>query len=295
MLSVIICSVNISVLESVKKNIAATADVVHEIIVIDNSKRTYGICAAYNKGAATANYPFLCFVHEDVAFKTPGWGKIIITILSNKKTGLVGVAGGDTISMVPSTWSVPFYSNEINIIQQFKNKNKEAEHVYKTNEAITGTVKKVIALDGVFLCTRKELFREFKFDDQTFPGFHGYDVDFSLQVREKYDLVATHDILIHHFSDGTPDKTWMKSVFDFSEKWKTSLPSSVYPLTQQNFNLHHWESMQVFIKHLIRLRYSFFFILLNFFRYSFTRYFHLRRFLYTFRFIFRELKKTEST
>lgn len=288
MLSVIICSVNTSALEKVKENITATAGVKHEIIAIDNSAGAYGICAAYNKGAAMASYPFLCFVHEDVAFETNNWGNIVIELLSQKETGLLGIAGGDTISTVPSTWSVSFYSNEINIIQQYKRKDKKAEHVFKTNEAIPGKTKKVIAIDGVFMCTRKEIFEELCFDEKTFPGFHGYDIDFSMQVGRKYELVVTSDILVRHFSEGNPDKKWMDTILTFRKKWKTHLPVSVHPLTLNDFNLQHWSSLQVFIRHLIRLNYSIPFILVHFLHYSFTGYFHWRRFLYTFRFIFIE-------
>lgn len=291
MLSIIICSVNSFVLERVKKNIAETVGIDYEVIVIDNTSNQYNICKAYNLGGAKATFPFLCFVHEDVQFETDGWGAIICNHLTNQQTGLIGLAGGDGISMVPSTWSIPFVSNEINIIQHYKRVDKEWEHVLKTNSTVEGTLKKVAVLDGVFLCTRKDVFEKFQFDDQSFRGFHGYDIDYSLQVSTRYNAYVTFDILVRHFSEGNPDKQWLESSYLVSQKWKKILPLSIYHPSPKAFNLHHWHSLQVLIKHLLRLQYNKAFILKTFLKYSFTRFFHIRRFLSTFKFVVLEMQK----
>jgi Glycosyltransferase like family len=285
MLSVIICSVNTAALEKAKKNITATAGIEVELICIDNSSGQYGICEAYNKGAAAARYPYLCFVHEDVQFETYNWGQLITDyFVQRKKAGLIGVAGGDCISRVPSSWSIPLISPEINLIQHYKRSTRQTEHILKTNNNVAGSLKKVAALDGVFICTTKEVFSKFQFDNITFPGFHGYDIDYSMQVGREYDLYVTFEILISHFSEGNPDRTWLEGVFRLSNKWKELLPRcSVVPVSAGELRLHHWNALQVLIKHLYRLQYSKWFICKVFFTYSFTRFFHLRYFLYTFR------------
>lgn len=266
-------------LANVKKNIAETIGVPYEIIPIDNSKNTYGICKAYNEGGAKARFPILCFMHEDVSFETMNWGEKARAHLSDESTGLLGIAGGDSKALVPSSWSVPAVSNEINLVQHYKSKKLPPEHIVITNNQTEGNLKRVVAVDGVWLCTRKEVFERFTFDDKTFTGFHGYDIDYSLQVSTAYKVCVVFDIVIHHYSEGTPDARWMDSAIKVSKKWKSYLPVSVYNLSEAQYNLHHWNSLQVFIQHLFRLKYNYFVIVRSLLFYSFSRYFSFRRFL----------------
>jgi glycosyltransferase involved in cell wall biosynthesis len=279
MLSVIICSVNPVALATVKKNIEETIGVPHEVIAIDNGKNQYGICKAYNEGARKATYPFLCFMHEDISFETANWGQMVCAHLADERTGLLGVAGGDAKSAVPSSWSIPVVSNEINLVQHYKRNKAHTERILVTNPHTTGVKKQVAALDGVWLCTRRSVFEQFAFDETTFTGFHGYDIDYSLQVGTRYNLYVVFDIVIHHFSEGNPDKRWIDSALLISKKWKNRLPVSIHPLTASEYNWHHWHSMQVFIQHLFRLEYSYVTIIRSYLAWSFTRFFTFRRFL----------------
>lgn len=292
MLSIIICSVNPLKLERVKQNIAETAGVEHEIISIDNSENKYSICQAYNEGGREAVFPYLCFMHEDIQFATMGWGQVICHHLDNTGVGLLGIAGGDTKSHVPSSWSISSVSNEINLVQHYKKAGQEHEHILKTNPAIQGNKKKVVALDGVWLCTKKNIFDEFKFDEATFTGFHGYDIDYSLHVNTRYDIYVVFDILIHHFSEGSPDRQWIESAFLISKKWQKALPVSVYSLSPKDFKIHYWQSLQVLITHLLRLKYTNFFIFKTFIRFSFSRFFNTRIFLWTLKWLISKMYPT---
>src|SRR5215467_10902842 len=195
MISIIICSANSALLDTVKKNIADSIGVPFEVIAIDNSKNEFGICRAYNRGAAKAKFPVLCFMHEDIFIETKNWGNLVCKHLNYDNAGLIGVAGGDAKSMVPSSWSIPMISNEINVYQHYKAGLQTSKLVMETSGDIVGTKKKVVALDGMWLCTKKEIFDQFKFDEITYGGFHGYDIDFSLQVNTKYDVFVIFDIL----------------------------------------------------------------------------------------------------
>ena len=278
MISIIICSVDAKRLDDVKKNIAQSIGIPHEIIAIDNSLIKFGICKVYNQGAAKAQYPILCFVHEDVSFSTVNWGQLICKHLADEQTGVIGLAGGDSKSRVPSSWSVPVVNNEINIVQHFKNPEQEPQHIIETGSE-TSIQKPVIALDGVFLCVRKNVFEQFQFDETTFTGFHGYDIDFSLQVSTKYTNYVIFDMVVHHFSDGTPDKKWVESAILLSKKWANYLPVSIHELSSSEYNQHHWQSLQVFLKKLIELDYPLPTIVNSYFSYSFTEYFTFRRFV----------------
>ena len=279
MISIVICSVNKDLLSNLEKNIAETIGLPYELIAIDNSVNQYGICKVYNEGGKKAKFPILCFMHEDILFETKKWGELVCKHLADNTTGLLGIAGGDIKSRVPSSWSQPIISTEVNIIQHYKSRQKSPEHLLVTNASINGTIKKVVLLDGVWLCTKKEVFDQYTFDEIMFTGFHGYDIDYSLQVNTKYNLYVVFDILIHHYSEGNPDKNWVNSAVLINKKWMARLPVSSYVLSGRQYSFHHWHSLRVFLQQLVRLNYNNYTILKYYILYSFTRYFSIRRFL----------------
>ena len=285
MISIIICSADPQLLRKLFLNIRETIGVEFEIIARDNSIDKVGICKVYNECADKAKFPILCFLHEDISIDTRNWGQLVCDYLEDNHTGMLGVAGGDTKSKVPAPWAISVYSNEINIVQHDKLNKKPARHIVVTNPERTGKIKQVVTLDGVWLCTRKEVFDQFRFDETTFPGFHGYDVDLSLQVNSRYKLYVVFDIIIHHYSEGTPDRNWLESTILVSKKWKQHLPVSVYPLSKSHYIQHYWQSLRLFLLHLFRLKYGYFKILGVYFTYSFTRYFSFRKFLSTGKYI----------
>lgn len=286
MISIIICSVNQQLLDKLTVNIEQTIGVAYQIIAINNQHTNDGICKVYNKGGENAVFPILCFIHEDILFETSNWGFIIIEHFKDTKIGLLGIAGGDTKGLVPSSWSTSFISNEINVIQHSAIDNDIAEHIVITEKNSYQTHKKAATLDGVFLCTRKEIFNQCKFDESNLKGFHGYDIDYSLQVFSKYDVIVIFDILLHHFSVGKPDKTWVDSAFIISKKWRKQLPVSVYPLSAAEFNFYHWKSLQIFLEKLFHLNYSYSQIIFYYLSYSFTKYFTVRRFFSMGKYVF---------
>jgi len=69
--------------------------------------------------------------------------------------------------------------------------------------------------------------RKIYFDEKTFKGFHCYDSDICLQIKNlNYDVKVIKDVLINHISNGCRDDAWLKSVFILCEKWDSFLPIS---------------------------------------------------------------------
>ncbi len=278
MISIIICSVNKALLHRITENIKDTIGVPFEMIAIDNSVNKDGICKVYNEGGKRAKFPVLCFVHEDVLFETLQWGERLIKHLSDNKVGLTGLAGGDARSVIPSSWSTPFQSVEVNIVQHHK-KGKSISYPILKTAGGPGMLKPVTSLDGVMLCTKKEVFDQFKFDEDLLKGFHGYDMDYSLQVLSKYQVAVMFDILAHHYSEGILNREWMDSAILISRKWKQVLPVSVRSLTAKELTFFHWKSMQVFLQNLVELDYRYYQVVYYYLHYSFNRFFTLRNFL----------------
>ena len=74
MLSLIICSRTPKISNKLEKNIAETIGCEYELVVIDNSQNKYSIFSAYNEGVKRARGSVLCFMHDDIIYKTANWG-----------------------------------------------------------------------------------------------------------------------------------------------------------------------------------------------------------------------------
>jgi hypothetical protein len=226
MISIIVCSKEQKKFDIFRINVAETIGVEFEIIQINNSKNAFGICEAYNEGAAKARYPYLCFVHEDVKFVTQNWGENLINhFIGDDETGVVGVAGSTyKIKMLSSWWQPtiggidPKRTNYIQIIPK-KNSKK-----YFYLNPLAEIRSPVATLDGVFLATRKEIWMETRFDQKLLTGFHGYDLDFSLRVGQKFNNYVVYNILLEHDSEGVNDLNWFSQNFLVHQKNKWSLP-----------------------------------------------------------------------
>lgn len=225
MISVIISSANKSMLADVSRNIAETIGVVFEIVAIDNSRGAKGICEVYNQGTLQAKYDILCFVHEDVEFKTASWGQHVIDVFAAEPDlGLLGIAGSTYKNAAPSGWhGIGFFTDHVNILQGHKQIEAELRHYCRNpyNDKLT----EVVSIDGVWFCTPKKVAKQSPFDQKTFTGFHAYDVDFSLAVRQHYKVKVTYDVLLKHFSEGNYDRKWVFEILKLHNKWHKHLPA----------------------------------------------------------------------
>jgi glycosyltransferase involved in cell wall biosynthesis len=291
MISIIICSYQKLVLEKALESVENTIGVAYEIIAVDNTAGNSGICKAYNTAAVKAKFDILCFMHEDIEFETNNWGQNVIRHLADKEIGLIGVAGGDTKSRVPSGWASMTFSSEINMVQHYKYKEKVPHAIFETAypESIS-ICKRVACTDGLWMCTRKDVFKKYKFDETTFSGFHGYDIDYSLQVNTEYKVCVVFDVLIHHYSEGVLGIEWLESAVKLSEKWKKLLPFSVRDITKKELIRQHWTTMGVFIDSMAGLKYTSSVIFYRLIRYSGNRFFHLKHFLHFFKRVLLKVK-----
>src|SRR3989344_149075 len=205
-ISFIICSRDPGLLDELKKNINEKIDHLadYEIIAISNQNNAYSIASAYNKGIAAAKYNLLCFIHEDVRFITDDFGAILIKKFENPEIAAVGVAGSTLLPETGSWFSLarPFVQGQV----VHKLPNKEQLDRYGVIRQDTD----VVVLDGLFIVVRKEIAQSTKFDEETFDGFHFYDIDFTLRIAQKHKIIVTYDILLQHFSGGKFDESWTR-------------------------------------------------------------------------------------
>ncbi len=221
MISIIICSRNITLFDKLKESINNTVGVVeYEIIKLDNLTIKESITKVYNRGIDIAKYEFLLFVHEDVVFHTPNWGVVLANIFNqDSNIGLVGIAGSKYKSRYPSAfWHTKIDELFIHILQHYNSRKPQVQKLgFKENN-----LEQVVAIDGVFLALRKNT--NVKFNEEI-KGFHCYDLGISIDVIEnKYEIVVTDQILIEHFSIGNTNLDFVKGVINFHRLYKNKLP-----------------------------------------------------------------------
>ena len=230
MVSIIVSSYNQTYFEQFKKNVEQTIGVAYEIIQINNPG-LMGICEAYNKGAQQAQYPYLCFSHEDLLFQASNWGeKLIEQFDTNKNIGLVGVAGSLYKPYVPSGWGSIWGGDVAYMNVDQGNKNETQSKLIRLNYG--KVTHDIVCVDGCFMFTTKQVYDKVKFDQDVFTNYHFYDIDFSLRVSELCNVAVTFDVPILHFSGGGYDKKWIREAEKFYKKWKMKLPYSKQQLSK---------------------------------------------------------------
>ncbi|WP_345950261.1 glycosyltransferase [Mucilaginibacter sp. PAMB04274] len=255
MISVIISSANQKLLADVRVNIAETVGVPFEILAFDNSTGAKGMCQIYNEGVAQAKYDILCFMHEDVSIKTARWGEVVNRLFQeNPAVGLIGVAGSSYKPLSPSGWQGVGgdRTDYLNVLQSYKYNKLAAEHTYRNprNEKLT----EVVSVDGVWFCTTRTVLAKARFDEDTFTGFHKYDLDFSMQVRQHYQVVVTYDVLMEHFSEGSLSKEWVFETAKFNAKWINQLPAYTEELTAKQKFVIEKQTFRAYIAYLIKYK-----------------------------------------
>ncbi len=225
MISIIICSRKSDISVELKESISSTIGVDFEVIVIDNSLNNHSIFEAYNLGAKQAINPYLCFIHEDVSLVNSifGWGKALENKLSDKKVGVVGIAGADIVTRIPAPWSAYRFAKRMNLIQGKADDSGNLTFEKRFLPAnVADNFLPVVLLDGVFLAMRKDIFDEISFNENL-GGFHGYDFDISLQscIAGYQNYVMYEKIVLTHYSLGNINQYYYENlikVFRLFEK-----------------------------------------------------------------------------
>jgi hypothetical protein len=226
MLSIVICSVNTAFLRDVTENIRGTVGVEFELLVWDNREAKLGLSEVYNRMAEQARYPFICFLHEDILFTTPDWGKVLIQLFKDRPgAGVAGVAGGKYKSLFYSGW----YTGQPGLDgQNITHRINGRDEKLRLPAGGTEDELRVVCVDGVLICCTREIWQEVRFDPVTLKGFHFYDIDFSLRASFRCEVWVTLKIdLIHITQGGDYGDRWVKEAIHYHEVRKDLLPAYV--------------------------------------------------------------------
>jgi hypothetical protein len=225
MISIVICHNNLENLNEFKRNVTDTIGVPSEFIIINNTKNNLNIFQAYNIGVEQSKYDIICFSHEDVYFYTNDWGKKVTLHFQDSRVGIIGVLGSHFMPKSPSGWNHPRVSSGGVYQGNVSNGVYYKEPIYHLDYLKNKQYIDAVVVDGLWFCIRRSLFNTIKFDEQTFKGFHCYDLDICFQVRkENMKVRIVSDIIVEHRSNGIINEEWIENSRLLYNKWKDYLP-----------------------------------------------------------------------
>jgi hypothetical protein len=195
------------------------------------------ITALINEGLK--NDDIVLFVHEDVKLLDPNFVSKLELMFSEKKdVGLVGVVGVTELSENCRWWDNKPDKLKGHIIQE---NGQQAYHMVK---GMVGYSDDLVAVDGLCFAVRADLLLGgLRFDD-TFKGFHFYDLDICCQILSMGHKIAIADILVLHKSIGDISKSegWMENKDKFFKKWSVGYK---FPLTSRGFINNNIKEIEV--------------------------------------------------
>ena len=229
--------------ENLQKNIEDSIGVPYEIVLIDNSKNEFDIFTAYNKGVSLSKYSILCFMHDDIEFKTLKWGENVIEKFKNDKLGAIGVAGAPYYPILAGPW----WSGGVVSKNIIEIENGDIDNI--AYQAPSNNQLEVVVLDGVWICIRKSLFEKISFDSEQLKGYHLYDVDICFQINTLgYKIISVFDIIIQHASRGVMNRNWIDNCLVVQKKWVRRLPIQVIKLSYWQIIKIEYRALQEFMQ-----------------------------------------------
>ena len=197
---------------------------VYELDSIGPIARSYN--ALLDRAAARDDLEALVLVHQDAEIVDDDFCGTIRRTLADPEVGVIGCVGAIGVG------SIAWWEGSVTLAS-FVNRYEEHGggdlHSFSWSRddlppyAQTGEVE---TLDGFVLALSPWTVRNVRFDE-SLGSFHGYDLDFCLQVREAGRKVVTADFrAIHHRPlEMVPDpEEWIESHVLVAEKWDGRMP-----------------------------------------------------------------------
>ena len=214
MISIIICSVNPVLYARICAQYTQLMGAEpFETIGIHDAR---GISEGYNRGLAQSKGDIVLFSHDDIEIWQPDFTARLKRHL--QRFDVIGVAG--TNKLVGPGWhssAPPYTLGQVThpIAGQFQ------LSFFGAYRQVMGDMQ---AMDGVLLAFRRPAIEQIRWDDQTFTGFHLYDMDATYRAfRAGYKLAVAADLPILHMSGGSYDQNWQHFAGLFMRKHGATL------------------------------------------------------------------------
>jgi GT2 family glycosyltransferase len=164
----------------------------YELLGIHDAK---SLCEGYNRGVRAARGDVVIFSHDDIEILEPDFARRLA--LHAAHHDLIGLCG--TTRLTDGFWMNAGWPHLRGLVAHHYPDTGHYRVLVLDGECEAS--RGVQALDGLFLAARRELLDRVRFDEETFDGFHLYDLDFSFRAhRQGYDVAVCHDIPVVHYT-----------------------------------------------------------------------------------------------
>lgn len=200
----------------------------YQILAIDGN--TQDIPTGYNRGvleSGLASHPeaVFVFVHDDVRLMCNfDLLQQALDLTVKDGTGVVGVAGTTLLNENGCWW---FNSPDCRGSVYHSNEEKTILHQNVWPGPGHAFYGEVVALDGLFLCCSAATFEKIGGFRTNLPGFHFYDIDFSLRSHLMGLKNFVVPLPIYHGSIGRLSGDWEAARRDFVQTYSSVLPRGI--------------------------------------------------------------------
>jgi GT2 family glycosyltransferase len=160
------------------------------------------LASAYNWAARRAHGALIAFSHDDVEALSPDFASALERAAA--ALDVIGVAG--TSRVVDGYWPRAGHPHLHGWLVKPGPGDGFTVNVYGVDGAITHGLQ---GLDGMFIAAKPEVLAQVGFDEATFDGFHGYDLDFTFRAnRAGFRVGTSAELAMIHASSGGYDASW---------------------------------------------------------------------------------------
>ena len=201
-------------------------------LFIDNSNST--IFEKYNNGLNSLTIKdedVVVFVHDDITIRDETFEKKLELYFKYKDdVGLAGVIGTNLFVEQGGWWLSDRQQHSRGRIIQGSPDVGE----YTMAEPMGMDDSDIVSIDGCIMFMRGTIANEYRFDTNTYNGYHFYDVDTSFSILEMGWNIGIIDVLVKHESEGPLSESWHKSKEKFLNKWRNK--GFEFPITKSKFS-----------------------------------------------------------
>jgi hypothetical protein len=191
----------------------------HEVILIPDA---CSLAEGYNRGIERSRGDIVVFSHDDVEIVNPDFAARLCYRM--RSCDVAGVAGTDHLDR--PAWHAMGWPHVHGLCASI------GDRVTTTIYDLPGGHRAPIqALDGLFLAVNRSVLDSIRFDEETFTGFHLYDLDFTYGAYlQGFRLDICSDMGIIHASSGDyGGQEWPVFAAAFKQKYAGRLAQPVVP------------------------------------------------------------------
>lgn len=177
----------------------------------------YSIFAALERGRQKAKFPLVCYMHDDLQILDLDASERMHRLMGDSGAGLMGVVGSHVDERCIPWWTAnrcvggwtwlsrekkPFYQDA-----RITNAEPLNHQRHPTDYELAWL------LDGIFMVENRDVTGDLPWMDA--DGWHGYDIDRSMQVHNMGADVIVGDVSVCHHSPSKP--------YDLAVAWSEAL------------------------------------------------------------------------